>query len=282
MERTKGMWNVWRVGGIDVRLHWTFLALVAFAVISASARHGLLAGVQELFTVAIVFGCVLLHEFGHAGAARRLGIGTHSITLLPIGGVASLDKIPRRSSHEIAIALAGPAVNVGLLAMGLLLDVVARGVGAFVGWQGSDLVSTLFRTFLWVNGALLVFNLLPVFPMDGGRVLRAALARWMRYDVATWLAVRAGQVMGLLLFVVGFLWQPLVCISALFVMLAGQQELRQVQADQLRSWREAWATGLGPSRYAAETGRGLEGFVSPTTRIQFHSPRVMIIVHPER
>ncbi len=182
-----GSWHLGKLAGIDVRIHWTFLLLPAWIYVSSlAAGSGTLAATVAMLFILAIFGCVLLHEMGHALMARCFGIPTRDITLLPIGGVASLQRMPRQPWQELAIAVAGPAVNVVIAAAifaGLfLLDPTAGTAASF-----------LTRVAL-VNIALAVFNMLPAFPMDGGRVLRSVLAMSMPYASATRIAATVGQV----------------------------------------------------------------------------------------
>lgn len=188
-----------RIAGIRIYLHWTFLILVGWFFFSG-LTEGLFTAVANVLVVAALFGCIVLHELGHALAARRYGIETRDITLLPIGGVARMERLPRDPRQELVVALAGPAVNVVIalvLAMAILtLDVI-----------NVPLAGAL-RAFpvllLKVNVALVLFNLLPAFPMDGGRVLRSLLARRLEYIRATWIAARIGQVMAIVFVALGF------------------------------------------------------------------------------
>lgn len=171
----RGSIRLGRLLGIDVYLHVTFLLLLAFVMVS----HGFASGSVPaavgggLFFVGL-FLCVLLHEFGHALAARRYGIGTREITLLPIGGLARLERLPERPSQELVVALAGPAVNL-VIAFGIGIGLWLGGHGgANVLLDGSD--GGIGERLLVANLFLVAFNLLPAFPMDGGRVLRALLA----------------------------------------------------------------------------------------------------------
>ncbi len=177
-----------RIAGIDVCVHVTFLLLLAFIGFSALASGGAAAAIEGVIYVCLVFLCVLLHEFGHALAARRYGIRTPDITLLPIGGVARLERMPEKPSQELVVAIAGPLVNV---VIALLLFPFARGSldPVIIQNVGVGLVTKLFIT----NVILVVFNMIPAFPMDGGRVLRAFLAMRMDYAKATNIAATIGQ-----------------------------------------------------------------------------------------
>lgn len=182
-----GSWLLGKLSGIDIRIHWTFLLVPIWVFFSSVAGgSGAVAAMMAVSFILAIFGCVLLHELGHALAARRFGIETQDITLLPIGGLASLKRIPRNPWQELVIAVAGPAVNV-VIAMaifsGLLLFSPAAGT-----------LSTFALQLAMVNIGLVLFNMLPAFPMDGGRVLRSILAMNLPYIKATRIAATVGQV----------------------------------------------------------------------------------------
>ena len=228
-------WN-WKLGefaGIGVYIHATFLFLIAWiALIEWQATRtlgGMLAGV--VFTL-LIFLSVVLHEFGHALAARRYGIRTNDITLYPIGGVARLERMPEEPRQELWIALAGPAVNLiiaAFLYIGLGLTNALLPLGAF-GLAGSSLAERLAVA----NLTLLAFNLLPAFPLDGGRVLRALLALRMDYLRATQLAARIGQGLAVVLGIAGLFSNPFLVMIAFFIWIAAAQELEMTR--QRYSW----------------------------------------------
>ena len=187
-------WSL-RIGrflGIDVFLHWTFLIFCAFIWYFTHESLGTILFVLTAFT------CVTLHEYGHALTARKFGIRTHDITLLPIGGVARLEKMPSNPKHEFLVAVAGPAVN---LVIALALFVVCM-VARIDPRQHLDEVihgrSDFIVTLMWWNLTMIAFNMLPAFPMDGGRVFRALLAMRMDYAKATRWAGNVGKFMALL------------------------------------------------------------------------------------
>ncbi len=219
-----------RFAGIDVYVHASFLLLLAWVGYSAWTSTGTLAGVLVgLLLILLLFLCVLLHEYGHALTARRYGIGTRSITLLPIGGLALLQSMPRDPRQEIVIALAGPAVN---LAIAAALFVVIE----LAGRPGSLLIldpmqGGLLRTLFAANLMLALFNLIPAFPMDGGRVLRAVLAMRLDRVRATRIAARVGQVLALGLGLLGLFGNPLLLLIAIFVWIAAGSEAAAVGID---------------------------------------------------
>ncbi len=213
---------------IDVYLHFTFLLLLGFiGVAYGTSQHSLAAAWDALVFFSALFGCVLLHEFGHALTARKYGVRTRDITLLPIGGLARLERIPDKPVQEFWIALAGPAVNIVIalvIGLGLMLAGEFRAPGDFALEHGS-----LAERLLLVNVFLVLFNLLPAFPMDGGRVLRALLAMRLDYTHATNIAATIGQVMAVLFFFAGLFTSPMLLLIAVFVWLGASQEAGLVQ-----------------------------------------------------
>jgi Zn-dependent protease len=224
----KWSWKVAQVAGIGIYVHVTFLILLAWVGLS----HYLLRYSWEdvadgiLFIIAL-FAIVVLHELGHALTAKRFGVRTRDITLLPIGGVARLERIPDEPRQELLVALAGPAVNVLLAA--ILFAVLAAGERLTaltdVTLVGGDFLSKL----MWINVSLAVFNLLPAFPMDGGRVLRALLAIRMNYLRATQIAASIGQGIALLFGLLGLFVNPFLVFIALFVWMGAAQEAGMAQ-----------------------------------------------------
>lgn len=221
--------RIFRVAGIDVKIHVTFLLLLAFLGWSAYSAGGPVAAILNVAFVSLLFLCVLLHEFGHAFAARAYGIQTPDITLLPIGGVARLARMPSSPVQEFVIAIAGPMVNV-VIGLGLWL---ALGMPSLLGGapESEDLSGFLMGQLLWVNKMLIAFNLIPAFPMDGGRVLRALLALRLGHARATAVAARVGQVIAVGFLAVGVFGIPgyfepdfFLVFIAMFVFMGAQQE----------------------------------------------------------
>ncbi len=217
-----------RLGGVDIYIHLTFLLLVAWVGLTRYLEHGSAAdGFYGLVFILSVFAIVVLHELGHATAARWFGIPTKDITLYPIGGVARLERIPEDPKQELVVALAGPAVNVFLAGVIYLVlsQVPDPSVLDRVEKVGSKLLSELF----WVNVGLVVFNMIPAFPMDGGRVLRAVLAMFLPHVRATQIAATLGQGLA---FVLGFMGlmsgSPIPIFIAFFVWMAAAQEAHHV------------------------------------------------------
>jgi Zn-dependent protease/CBS domain-containing protein len=226
-HRAKMKWSyrVATIAGIQVRIHLTFLLLLAFYAWVYYIDGGPQAAADGVLFTLLIFLCVLLHEFGHALAARTFGIRTPDITLLPIGGVARLERMPANPLQEFVIAIAGPAVNV-LIAIAIF--VVIGGVVPVREFGLVDTASgTLLDKLLVVNLLLVAFNLIPAFPMDGGRVLRALLATQMRYPAATRVAARIGQAIAVLFGLASLTpWGgPMLGFIAIFVFLGAQQEL---------------------------------------------------------
>src|SRR5215218_8467611 len=215
------------VKGTVVRVHITFLLFLAWIGVAAFARGGQGAALQSVVYILLLFLCVLLHEFGHVFAARRYGIQTPDITLLPIGGVARLERIPEKPTQELVVALAGPAVNVVIAALLFLAlgGLPSMGDGTQVQNPGVDLLGRL----AWVNISLVVFNLIPAFPMDGGRVLRALLAYRLGYARATEIAASVGQVVAFALGIIGLFYSPILVFIAIFVYLGAAAEAGAVQ-----------------------------------------------------
>jgi Zn-dependent protease/CBS domain-containing protein len=216
-----------RLFGSEIRVHITFLLLLAWIGVSHYQHGGTAAAVQGIAFILALFACVVAHEFGHALAARRYGIRTPDITLLPIGGLARLERMPEQPRQEIIVALAGPAVNVVIAAV---LMLVMRTHVELAALQRLDSPALDFMVRLAsVNVFLVVFNLIPAFPMDGGRVLRAVLSYWFPRPRATNIAARIGQALA---FGFGFFGlvggNPLLIFIAIFVYLAATAEARMV------------------------------------------------------
>ena len=217
-----------RIAGIQLRIHITFLLLIGWLAFVYYREGGSAAAFGGVLFILLLFVCVVLHEFGHALAAKMFGINTPDITLLPIGGVARLERMPEEPKQELIIAVAGPAVNV-VIAACLFLVIGLRALDPATV-QSGDLMANL----LVINVLLVLFNLLPAFPMDGGRMLRALLATRMNYARATQIAATIGQGFA---FVFGFLGlfhgNPLLIFIALFVYIGASQEAALAQLKDI-------------------------------------------------
>src|SRR5689334_11224411 len=217
------------VRGTVVRLHVTFLLFLLWIGSAHYSRGGTAAAVEGVLFMALLFLCVLLHEFGHIFAARRYGVQTPEVVLLPIGGVARLERIPEEPSQELVVALAGPAVNIVIAAVLLLFGGFAPGDGTELANPGVSLLGRLAEANLF----LALFNLIPAFPMDGGRVLRAFLAARLGYARGTRIAAGIGQALAFALGLLGLVnGAPLLLFVALFVYLAASSS--EARATQMR------------------------------------------------
>ena len=224
----KPSWKIVRIAGIDIHLHFTFLILLVWVAVSYYLRQGSWKdALGGLVLTLSLFTIVVLHELGHALTARHFGIQTRDITLLPIGGVARLERLPEKPQQELLVALAGPAVNVVLAAIFLVAFVVSAELSA--AWRFQLLEGNVLTTLLWVNVSLAVFNLLPAFPMDGGRVLRSLLAMQMNYVRATDIAARIGRGVAVVFGLIGVFTNPFLVFIALFVWVGAVKEAEFVR-----------------------------------------------------
>ncbi|WP_371347926.1 site-2 protease family protein [Ancylobacter sp. IITR112] len=255
------------VYGTAVRIHVTFLLFLAWIWVAYYQRGGAGAAWDGVAFVALLFLCVLLHEFGHIFAARRYGVKTPEVTLWPFGGIARLERIPEKPSEELVVALAGPAVNVVIAAVLLLF------LGGNVGVEHIESIEnpqvSLLAKLAAANIFLVVFNLIPAFPMDGGRVLRALLAMRMSHAQATQMAASIGQGLAIGLGVLGIFGNPMLIIIAVFVFLAASGEAGQVQMKQVAQGllvEDAMITQfetLGPT---ASVGEAAEALIRTTQK----------------
>ena len=219
-----------RVLGIDSYVHWSFWILLIWIGISESLAHGLLQGLVATAIVLVLFACVFLHELGHALAARSYQIRTRDITLLPIGGIARLETPPPSGLPEIVIALAGPAVNLAIAAVLWIWLSLTRQT-----WPLDSQVIQLspLQQIYYVNLFLVVFNMLPAFPMDGGRVLRSILAIRFGNLQATTIAARVGKYLAIAMIVLGLFYSWSLVFVGVFVWVAGYLELFQLRAKSM-------------------------------------------------
>jgi len=222
--------KIGRFFGVELFIHWTFWLLPIWVMVTWS-DNGVFPLWMHLLIIGAVFFCIVLHEYGHALMGQHFGIRTRSITLSPLGGMAQMERMPRDPWQEFCIAVAGPLVNVviaAILGAGLL-------VFSLLGGDGSE--SLLFRFIIAltvINVLLVLFNVLPAFPMDGGRMLRAVLAHWLGYLGGTRVAVIVGTVTAIGMGLAGLLLlgNPRLILISLFVIWAGFQELRALEMQE--------------------------------------------------
>ena len=216
-------WKIGELAGIGIYIHATFWLLILFVLYEYWTKsHSVIEALGGVIFIMAVFGCIVLHELGHALTARKFHIRTRDITLLPIGGLARLERMPDKPIQELWVAVAGPAVNV-VIAAGLYVLLLGLGTAPqFTAFNlmGGGFLDQLMVVNLWLVG----FNLLPAFPMDGGRVLRAVLAMRMEFTRATRVAARVGQVMAFLFGLAGLFGDPFLLFIALFVWMGAEQE----------------------------------------------------------
>jgi Zn-dependent protease len=223
--------RIGRIAGIDLYIHATFPLLFFYVGFVYWAQTGTIEGVLfGLALIAVLFACVVMHEYGHALTARRYGIGTRHITLLPIGGVAMLEKMPKEPRQEVVVALMGPAVNVAIAAVIFLFLVLTGRPGAVIDL--SLVQSNFLQSVLFANIILAVFNMIPAFPMDGGRVLRAVLS--MRTDRvrATRMAANVGQTLAIGFGVLGLFGNPFLILIAVFIWIGAGAEASAAEVEE--------------------------------------------------
>lgn len=230
---------MFRIFGIELAVHVSFFLLLAYFAFEGWQDGGWWGAGWSLLLIILFFGCVVLHELGHSLTARRYGVHVPRILLMPIGGMAEFDRIPRRPASELLITLAGPAVNFVLAA--ILLPLVWKEL-----WSPHPMVTRFSGLDLTINLAVAnlimgVFNLLPVFPMDGGRILRALLATRLNYLRATWWASVVGKILAVFFAATAAFYfeNALLAVLFMFIYFAGEAEYRQL----LRREQEAayWA-----------------------------------------
>jgi Zn-dependent protease/CBS domain-containing protein len=224
----KWQWKIAHIAGIDVYMHATFLLLIGWVAFAYwTEQQSLAAVLSGVFFILLLFVFVVMHEYGHALTARKYGIRTRDITLYPIGGVARLERMPEKPIEELWVALAGPAVNV-VAAIVLFGYLVVS--GTFQPLTSLSIsTGSLIERLMVVNLWLVLFNLIPAFPMDGGRVLRALLGLRLEYVQATQVAANVGQAFAFLFGFIGLFTDPFLVFIALFVWMGAAQEASMVQ-----------------------------------------------------
>jgi Zn-dependent protease/predicted transcriptional regulator len=231
----KGLFKLGTVAGIGIFMHWTFVLLIAFIVI-VNYKNGQSPEqiAWSVLFILCVFCTVLLHELGHALVAKKYNINTKSITLLPIGGIARLERLPEKPTEELLVAIAGPIVNLILAAITQFFILIPRDSEELVTQLSSGINSqNFFLNFYLVNLTLAIFNLIPAFPMDGGRILRALLAFKLNRNKATIIAVRIGQFIAVGFIFIGIISNPLLILIGIFVVFSAQIEAESVNFKNL-------------------------------------------------
>lgn len=244
--------------GTAVRIHVTFLLLLAWIGFAAYREGGAIAARDSVLFIVLIFACVILHEFGHILTARRFGIVSTEVTLLPIGGVANLDHMPEKPYQELLVAVAGPMVNV-LIATALFVA-----LGAFQPEALTQLDNprvNLLARLAAANLFLAIFNMIPAFPMDGGRVLRAALAIWLPRARATRIAAVIGQGFAFVLGFLGLFGNPLLVFIAIFVYIAASGEAQMTVANEATRGlkvEDAMETRIAAIDWGADIGQAVD------------------------
>ena len=218
--------NIGKIAGTVVRVHVTFLLFLAWIFFAEYAAEGAASAWNSVIFMVLLFLCVLLHEFGHIFTARAFGVKTPYVTLLPIGGVSQLESIPEEPWEEFLISIAGPMVNVVITLLLVVFGGANLQIGAAAGIE--NMHYSMIDRLAMVNLFLAVFNLIPAFPMDGGRVLRALLATRLGYVRATEVAATIGQFVAFALGFIGLLYNPILIFIAIFVYLAASSESHMV------------------------------------------------------
>jgi stage IV sporulation protein FB len=216
--------NIGRIAGTEIRVHITFLLFLIWIFAASYASGGADAAWSSVVFILLVFTCVVAHEFGHIFTARAFGVQTPDVTLLPIGGVARLERIPEDPWQEFLIAIAGPLVNVAIALVLMAFAGATIGSGMAVEDGKVSLVDRLAATNLF----LALFNMIPAFPMDGGRILRALLGIRLGFVRATEIAAQIGQVLAFVLGFIGLFYSPILIFIAIFVYLAATSEAHMV------------------------------------------------------
>ena len=234
----KGSFKLFNVAGIGLFMHWSFFLLLGYFAFEDLKQGASISQtlVTQLF-VLVVFSCVVLHELGHSLMARKFGIKTVDINVLPIGGIARLEKMPKIPRQELLIAIAGPLVNVAIAGI-LLLALWLFSDSGFTLWAEEGVIPNFYQgnllfKLMVINVGLVVFNAIPAFPMDGGRVLRAALSSKMKYKKATAIASRLGQIIAVGFIILGaYYWRPVLLIVGVFIFYSATAEERYAKYQE--------------------------------------------------
>lgn len=231
----KGSLKLGKIVGIGLYVHWTFSLLLVY-IIFVNYKNGqnITQIVWSILFILSVFVTVFLHELGHALAAKKYHINTKDITLLPIGGLAQLERIPEKPIEELVVAFAGPLVNIALAFITGLFIVIPDDANQLMEELSKGInANNFFLNFFLVNFWLALFNLIPAFPMDGGRVLRALLSFKLERNVATKIAARIGQFIAVGFILFGFLYNPFLVFIGIFVIIGAQVESDSIESQHI-------------------------------------------------
>ena len=222
----KWSFKIGKLFGIPIRVHLTFLLLLLFIGYVGSKQGGSEGAILGMIVIIFIFVCVILHEVGHSLVAVHYGIKVNDIILLPIGGVSRMEEIPEDPKQEITISIVGPLVSFGLA---LIFFILAMAIHQSINFKQISLFNrNVVASLFWINLVLGLFNLIPAFPMDGGRVLRGILATRMESMKATKIAVSVGQGFAILLFFFGIFFNWWMALIAIFIYLGAEGEERMV------------------------------------------------------
>jgi Zn-dependent protease/CBS domain-containing protein len=222
-RRSWWTWNLGHIAGIELRVHLTLVLLLVWIAASYAVQGSSLGeSALGIALVVALFAVIVVHELGHALVARRYGIKTRDIMLLPIGGIASLERMPERPQQELAVALVGPVINLALA--GLIWLGIQLAGGSTAVSEATTIRGALATQLLWINVVLAIFNLIPAFPMDGGRALRALLAIWLGREKATDIAAGLGKVCAVVMGIAGVFFNPFLILIAAVVWFGASQE----------------------------------------------------------
>ncbi|TRX03456.1 site-2 protease family protein [Flavobacterium gawalongense] len=222
----KGSFKLGKVAGIGIFIHWTFSLLILFIIyINYKSGQNTEQIIWSVAFILCIFITVLLHELGHALAAKNYNITTKDITLLPIGGLARLERIPEKPSEELIVAFAGPLVNITLAFItGIFITIPDTSEQLMAELSHGINANNFFLNFFLINFWLALFNLIPAFPMDGGRILRALLSFKLQRHVATRISARIGQLLAMAFILFGFFTSPFLIFIGIFVIIGAQVE----------------------------------------------------------
>lgn len=267
-----------KLWGIDIYVHYTFMLLLIWIFLSRGARNDWATSLISVLFTLIIFMIVTLHEYGHALTARHFGISTRDITLWPFGGVATLQGLPKTPRQEVLVALAGPAVNFVLaLAAYLFTNFI------FIPYLASNFIPVVrvyttatLNWFMWSNIVLMTFNLIPAFPMDGGRISRGFLSKKYDFLTATDKAVSIGRACAIVMAIYGAGYNHMLIVIAIFIWWSGSQELNQaIMFERMRRVKEGTASiadlfglGLGTMGNVMSHILGMSG-LNPNSQINF-------------